>query len=34
MISRGAVAVDQARRSDITLAAENVKVDDGLEASS
>jgi len=34
MISRGAVAVDQARRSDITLAAENVKVDDGLGASS
>jgi hypothetical protein len=26
--------LEQARRSDITLAAENVKVDDGLEASS
>jgi lactate dehydrogenase-like 2-hydroxyacid dehydrogenase len=26
--------LEQSRRSDITLAAENVKVDDGLEASS
>jgi 6-phosphogluconate dehydrogenase len=28
------IILEQARRSDITLATENVKVDDGLEASS
>ena len=34
VVSAGTLILEQARRSDITLAAENVKVDDGLEASS
>ena len=34
VVSAGTLILEHARRSDITLAAENVKVADGLEASS
>ena len=34
VVSAGTLILEHARRSDITLAAEKVKVDDGLEASS
>jgi 3-hydroxyisobutyrate dehydrogenase-like beta-hydroxyacid dehydrogenase len=34
VVSAGTLVLEQARRSGIALAAENVKVDDGLEASS